>query len=126
MTQTKKVQFDKLAEEASATGQENMQAWVSAGNVFLKGAQDYMQACVSVAQQSSEYNAKAMKTLMGCKTVTDFTDAQSNIAKQGFENFVATSTQLTELSVKLCTEAFQPINDQVSKTVKKASEAMAA
>jgi phasin family protein len=63
---------------------------------------------------------------MAAKTVSEMSEAQSKLAQQGFEDAMAAATKISEMTIKLCTEALEPINDQVTKTVKKASEGFSA
>lgn len=121
-----KIQYDQFAKEASEAGQQSMQAWMTCGNMLMKGAEDYMKTCMTLAQSATEKNTKAMKTLMGSKTINEYTEAQAKIAQQNFDEIMSSATKLTEITVKTCTDAFEPINEQVSQSVKKASESMAA
>ncbi len=125
MTQ-KKHQFDRMAQEAGLSQKEQMDALMQSGNIAMKGFEDIFKTCMQMAQTSAEKNAQAMKSIFGCKTLNEFTEAQNRIAQQGFDDFMVTTTRLSELAVKMATDAFEPINDQFSRTIKKASEAVAA
>ena len=63
---------------------------------------------------------------MSCKDVKELTEAQNKWAQQSFDDMMSGATKISEISVKLATDAFTPINDQMGKTIKKASETMAA
>ena len=71
-------------------------------------------------------SSENLKAVMACKTITELTEAQNKFAQQSFEDMMQCATRLSELSIKICTEAFEPINDQLAKSIKKASESMAA
>jgi phasin family protein len=79
-----------------------------------------------MAQKSAEQNSKAVKTLMGCKTLNEFTEAQNRIAQQSFDEWVNGTSKLSEQCVKILTDALEPINGQLGKAIKKASEAVSA
>lgn len=125
MTQGK-VQFDRLAQDGVKGGKDQVEAVMKSGNVFMKGFEDIVKTCVTLAQTSAEKNAQAVKSMMSCKTVTEFTETQNKWVQQNFDDFMSGATRLSELSVKLTTEALEPINDQVGKTIRKATESMAA
>lgn len=119
-------QFDQMAKDAANNSKENMDAVVKSSNIFMKGFEDLTKTYVSWAQTSAEKNAKAFKTLMGAKTLNEFTDTQNKIAQQNFDDFMTGATKISELSVKVATEAFEPINDQMAKSIKSATDTMAA
>jgi hypothetical protein len=58
--------------------------------------------------------------------LNEFTDVQTRMAQASFDEFMTNSTRLSEKAVKLMTEAMEPINDQMGKSIKRASDTMAA
>jgi len=121
-----KNQFEKLSQDAANAGKEHVEALVKSGNIFAKGFEDFLKTYASLAQSSAERNAQAFKTLLGSKTLNEYTETQNRVAQENLDDFLSGVTKLSELGVKLATETFEPINDQVSKSIKKASEAIAA
>ena len=127
MTQAQnKVQFDKIAKEAASAGQEQVDVLVKSSSIFAKGCEDFVKTYVSIAQESAEKNSEALKALLGCKSLNEFTETQQKLAQASFDEFVSSATKLSELSVKVATDAFEPINDQMSKSIKKVTETIAA
>ena len=120
------VQFEKLAKEAANSSKDQMDAIMKSGSVFMKGFEDLTKAYFGLAQQTAEKNTQALKSLMSCKDVKELTEAQNKWAQQSFDDMMSGATKISEISVKLATDAFTPINDQMGKTIKKASETMAA
>jgi phasin family protein len=121
-----KHQFEQLAQDASSAGREQMEAFVQSGNVFARGFEDLFKTYISWAQESAEKNSQAIKELMSCKTLNEFTETQSRVARENFDGFMDGVTKISELGVKVSTEAFEPINDQFSKSIKRAGESAAA
>ncbi|MFA5593105.1 MAG: phasin family protein [Micavibrio sp.] len=119
-------QFEKLAQDATALGQEQMDAVMKASSIWAKGVEDFMQTVVEIAAQAGEKSQEATKAIMSCKTLNEFTDAQTKLAQDSFDGFMTNATKLSEKSVKLCTDALEPINDQLGRAIKKASDTMAA
>lgn len=125
MTKNKE-QIEKLTTEAAAAGKDHFDAWMKSGSIMMKGYEDLMKTCMGIAQDTAEKNGEAFKTLLGCKNVNEFTEVQTRLAQQSFDDMMTNATKLSEITVKLATDGFAPINDQLSKSIKKASAAMAA
>lgn len=125
MTQGKS-QFDKFTQEAGNAGKEYADLMMESTSTLMKGSQDIMKTWMGWAQNSAEKNGEALKSLLGCKTLTELSEAQNKLAQQNFDDFMKGATKLSELTVKVTTEALEPINDHVSKTVRKTSTMMAA
>lgn len=125
MTQNKPP-YDKFANDAVFAGKENVEALLKSTNIWVKGTEDLMKTYMSLAQENAAKNSEAFKSLLGCKTLNELTEVQNKLAQESFDGFMASATKLSELTVKLTTEALEPINDQVSKSIKKATESVAA
>ena len=125
MTQGKS-QFDKFTGDATKTSKEQMDAYMKSGNIFMKGFEDYAKTYMSWAQSSTEKNAQAVKALLSCKSINEYTETQNKWVQQNFDDFMAGATKLSELGVKVTTDALEPINDQFSKSIKKAAETLVA
>jgi phasin family protein len=119
-------QMEKMAQDAAVMGQDQMDAIVKASTIFAKGMEDIMKTCMEIAQETGEKGQAAAKSMMSCKTLNEFTDVQTRMAQASFDEFMTNSTRLSEKAVKLMTEAMEPINDQMGKSIKRASDTMAA
>ena len=97
-----------------------VEAFVKAGEVLTKGAETLGKAYYDFAQASAEASVEATKAMMTAKTVKDFVDIQSTFARSSFDNFLAESTRLSEMSVKLANEAFDPLKAQLNTGFEKA------
>jgi len=126
MAQKNTASFEKLAQNSADAGREYSEACMKSGTIFMKGFEDIMGAVVSLAQESAEKNARFMKEAMSSKTLNEFADTQTKIAQESYDDFVSGATKITELSVKVLTESADPVSQQVTEVVKKASGAMAA
>lgn len=115
--------FFKSYDEAAAISKENVDAFVAAGDVFTKSAETVGKAYFEYAQASAEAGVEATKAMMGAKTVKDFIDIQSDYARTSFDNFLAESTRLSELTVKAANEAFEPLKTQMNTSFEKAFKA---
>lgn len=125
MTQNK-AQYEKLTNDAASAGKENVEAIIKSTNIWMKGTEDLFKTYMSLAQDTAAKNSEAFKTLLACKNLNELTEVQNKLAQESFDGFMAGATKISELSVKLATDALEPINDQVSKTIRKATDSVAA
>lgn len=119
-------QFEKMTQDAAVFGQDGFDAISKSCTIFAKGMEDIMKTCMEIAQEAGEKSQAAAKTMMSCKTLNEFTDCQTKLAQASFDEFMTCATKISEKSVKLCTDAMEPINDQMGKNIKRASDVMAA
>lgn len=119
-------QFEKIAQDATVLGQDQVDALVKSTTIFAKGMEDILKTCMEIAQEAGEKSQSAAKTVMGCKTLNEFTDIQTKLAQSSFDEFMSNATRISEKAVKLCSDAFEPINDQMGKSIKRATDTMAA
>lgn len=125
MTQSK-AQFEQFTKEAADLNREGVDAFVKSSQIFAKGFEEIIKQSVAVAQASAEKQAAFLKEAMSSKTINEFSDVQNKIAQTNFDDFMSGATKITELSTKVLSEAAEPINNQVTKSVQKASDAVAA
>ncbi len=119
-------QFEQFTQSATVMGQDQVDALVKSSTIFAKGMEDIIKTCMEIAQEAGEKGQNVAKTVMACKTLNEFTDVQTRLAQASFDEFMTNCTKISEKTVKLCTDAMEPINDQMGKSIKKATESMAA
>jgi phasin family protein len=125
MTQGK-TKFDKISHEAADLGRDHVEAMIKTGSLFAKGFEEILRTSMSLAQDSAEKQAQFIKQAMSVKTLNEWTDVHNRIAQANFDDFMAGATKISELSVKLLTQSTEPLNNQINKTVQKATQSMAA
>ncbi len=59
---------------------------------------------------------------MGAKTINDVFDIQSEMMKTNFDSFVAESTRLSEMSMKVANEAMAPLQSSFTTFVERVSK----
>lgn len=117
-----KVNFEKLTQDASDMGRENVEAMIKSSTILAKGFEDLMRTAMSFAQNTAEKQSKYVKEVMGSKTLHEFTEVQNKIAQANFDDFMSNTTKLTELGVKTLNESIEPLNSQITKGMQKASK----
>lgn len=125
MTQSK-TQYDKFANDAASASKESVEAFLKFTNIWMKGSEDIVKTYMNLAQEIAAKNTEAFKTLLACKNLNELTEVQNKLAQETFDGILANATKLSELTVKVTTDALEPINDQVSKSIRKATESVAA
>ena len=115
--------FEKFQNETANSTRQGIEAVAKSGTAFAKGWEQLIKTSIELAQNSAERQSTAFKDLMSCKTLNDLTEAQNRIAQAKFEEAMQAATKISEISIKIATEAFEPINEEVSKNIRKTSEA---
>jgi phasin family protein len=119
-------QFLKGIEEMTALTKQNVDAFVKSGTILAKGFETISKSNAAYAQSTLESSAAASKAVLGVKTVRDLVDLQSSFAKKSFDSAIAEGTKVSEISVKVANEAFQPISTQINATFGKLTKPLAA
>ncbi|MFI4987962.1 MAG: phasin family protein [Alphaproteobacteria bacterium] len=126
-------QFEKAAsaafqsyDEFTTLGKDNLDAFVKASTVLVKGFETLGKEVASYGQASIEKSVSNTQALFGVKTLREFVELQSEITKERFDSLLAQGSKLGELSVKVANEAIEPIQEQVSVTVEKILKPVAA
>jgi phasin family protein len=81
---------------------------------------------MAFARSSLEGNVAATKAILGAKNLREVVDLQSAYTRKSFDQALAESAKLTEMSVKVANEAMQPIQARVTVTVGKLIKPLAA
>ncbi|MCR9218975.1 MAG: phasin family protein [Alphaproteobacteria bacterium] len=113
-------------DEFATINKTSMDAFVKSSNIMAKGFEDLGKAYFAFAQSAAEQNVAAAKKLMTAKTINDVVDIQSDIARTSFDAWVAESTKMSEMGMKVANEAFEPIQAQFTTVVEKMTKQVAA
>ena len=115
-------QFDQFTKEAASLNQEGIDAFVKSGTIFAKGFESLIKETINFAQASAEKQMQLAKDAMTSKTINECVDAQNKLAQASFDDFMSGTTKITELGVKVFSEAVEPINDQIQKSVQNSGQ----
>ena len=126
MSKTKAPQLDQIMKETLDFGTKYSEACTKSGAIFAKGIEDIVGTMVSLAQDSAQKQAAFVKEAMGSKTINEFAEIQNKVAQANFDDFMAGATKISEIGVKVLTDSAEPVNAQVTKTIQKATESIAA
>ena len=116
----------KTYDEATALNKESIDAVVKAGEVLTKGVEAVSKAYYEITQASAEAGVKATKAMLGAGSAKEMVEIQGEFARTSFDNFLSESTRLSEMSVKVANEAFEPLQKQLNTSFEKAFKAPAS
>lgn len=102
--------MSKGFEDAGQFGQENVEAMVASGKVLAKAAEEMNAEVIAFSKKNYEDGMAAMKEFGTVKSVSEYFEMQTALAKNSFEAFVAEATKLNEMYAAAAKEAFAPIN----------------
>jgi len=105
---------------------ENAEAVLLSGNIFAKGFEIVGKEFAAYAEKTVEANIEAAQKLGTVKNPREFMDLQAKLAKAAYDDFVAESAKIQDLSVKVSSEAAQPLNERLNKAVETFAKPIAA
>lgn len=112
-----KDQYEKMSGEAASSMRESMET-------ITKGTEAMMKTVTEAAQESAQRNAESIKALMASRTINEFAEAQNKLAQKNFDEMMSAVTKMSEMSIKMWTEALEPISSQMTKAMNSASSAV--
>ncbi|MDJ0608620.1 MAG: phasin family protein [Kiloniellales bacterium] len=115
---TSKAMFEGYG-DFSDLGQQNYEAMVKSGTIYAKGFETIGQEMMEFTRSSIEGNVSAAKAIMGAKNIKEMVDLQSEFARKSIDQAVAEYSKLTEMSMKLASDAMAPIQARVEDTTGK-------
>ena len=114
--------MNKQFEEFQVMGKENLDAIISGATAASKGFQEIATESVEFSRKSFEKGNAAVETLMGAKTFEKVIEAQQEIARSAYEDFIGQMTKIGEIYTRTAKEAFKPVEAQIAGLTKAASK----
>ncbi len=106
-------------EELAAFSKANMEAFVQANTILVKGFEEFSKEIMALTKASMETATTTAKAVFAAKTIKDVVALQSDFTKTSFDKFVANSSKLSELGVKVASDAIAPVTARVNVAVEK-------
>lgn len=125
MTQNK-AKFDTIAQDLADTGRENFEIYYKSYGIFVKGLEDLAKAQAGYVQSFAEKQAEVVNKSFKVKTLNELSELQNTASQEAFNDLLEIATKTSEQYVKVVTESFDPLNEQLNKTIQKVSENIAA
>lgn len=112
-------QILKSYEDVAVVAKENVDAVVASSTIVAKGAEQAGKQVAAYTQSSAETAVANGKAALAVKTINELFELQTTFFKSSVEAFIAESTKLQELTVKIAGDAAAPISARVNATVEK-------
>ena len=104
----------KSFEEVTDFARGNVEALVEAGKAAAKGFETIAQGAVDFSRKNLEEGTAAVRTLTAAKTPNEFFAASNEYAKSYFDNVAAEMSRVTETSLKIMGEVFEPLSNRAA------------
>jgi len=118
------VQVEKANDQALATldevlafNKQNYDAVVAAGDIYLKGVEALNAALIATAQKTVAAGLANTQAVLSAQSLQEAVDLQNGFARQAFDDAVAETAKLSELTTKVANDAVKPITARVQETV---------
>jgi hypothetical protein len=99
--------------DLAALGRENLAALARANAVLVKGFEEIGQEVASCAEQSLLSAMDTARALVGIRTLADLVALNSKVAQATLEGALANTARLSEIGIRVATEALGPFNERV-------------
>lgn len=107
----------KAFDEINSYARGNVEAIVAAGRAAAQGFETIAQTATEFSRKSFEDGTAALRTLSTAKTPNEFFQAQNDFAKAQFDNVVAEMSRLSETTLKVMGEVFEPLSSRMAVAV---------
>lgn len=113
-------------EQLADLGRENFAAVLQANQALSQGLEAIGKEVIFFARTSFERAAETATALLGAKTFEDVFQLHTEFARGNMERMIERSAKLSELGVKVASEAMAPLGGRVEATIQKLSKPLAA
>lgn len=116
----------KTYEQVADFNKGNVDAFMKSGAVLAKGIQDFNALWFDLARSSLEESIAASKAMLGCKTLQQVVEVQTDLARTNYDKLVAETRKLTDMSAKVAEGTMKPLAGRVNEAVEKFTKPLAA
>lgn len=96
-------------EELQNLSKQQLEAFTAASTTLTKGLQELATETTDYAKKAFAANSAVYEKLLGVRSVEAAIQIQTEYAKQVYEGFVAQASKVSELCVKVASDAFKPV-----------------
>ena len=102
--------------DLAALGRENLVAVARANAALVKGFEELGQEVAGYAQHNLVSAIDTARALVGVTTISDLVALNRKVAQATLEGALANSARLSEIGIRVATEALFPLNERVAQT----------
>lgn len=106
-------QFEKMTksfEDIAAFGQDNMDAFTKSSGIAVKAAEEMNAEMMSFSKKSVEDSVAAIKEMSSIKTLPEFVEMQSAMAKTSLDGFMKQTAKFNEMFMAAAKDVIEPMN----------------
>jgi phasin family protein len=107
--------FFRGYDDMATFGKDTVEAMFASSTLFAKGFEAMGREWMGYCQTSLDSNVDIAKQALACKTLQDVVDLQSGYAKTSFDKLMTEGTKLSEMGMKVASEATQPLQARVNR-----------
>ncbi|MDP9127828.1 MAG: phasin family protein [Pseudomonadota bacterium] len=111
--------FMQACEHVSLITRDHLDAAVKSANVTLDGCHEINHNVHNFVQDSMAHVVNAGKTILSAKSPREAFDLHAEFVKQAFDNWIAGTGKLSEISARVTKEAVSPLAEQANHTISK-------
>lgn len=120
MVETSKKSMDdamKALDEAAVFAKGNVEAVMASSQAATKGMETLAKAATDYTKTSVTEAQATFKSLTAAKTAKDFFEIQNASMKKSYDSFVSESSKMSEMMLKMMTDAFEPLSSRMAVAV---------
>lgn len=119
-------QLLKLSADLQALNKGNVEALIQSSSIASEGAGELTREMTAYAQASFDKSVSTGKALLAAKSLKEVIDLQNDYVKTSFDAFAAEATRLQDLTTRVTSAAFAPLNARLNATVETLTKPLAA
>ena len=116
----------KACTDINDFARESVNVSVKAASVWTKGLTEMVESVGNLTQNALNHSQKVTQTFSGAKNLQDVVTANSNLLKEGFENFTSELSKITQVSARTAQQAAEPITNHLNTAISKITKNKAA
>lgn len=102
--------------DLAVLGRENLVAVARVNAALVKGFEELGQEVAGYAQHNLMSAVDTARALVGITTIADLVALNRRVAQTTLEGVLANSARLSEIGIRVATEALFPLNERVAQT----------
>jgi phasin family protein len=113
----------KNIEDMTSMNKDMFEAYVSCCTTWAKGCETISKSMMGTWQSAAQQYMQCCKSMLTAKTMKEAMDTQSDFVRSQIDTMMAESTKMSELCVKMASEASEPIQSQWTTMTSKYNQA---
>lgn len=109
----------KNLEDATVAGTSAYEAWMKSSDTLAKGFEQLNASVLKFVQQSFEANVSTANKMISCSNVNEAMELQASHVKSSFDNLLAESSKVGEMTKSVIADAYAPITAQFNSGIEK-------